>query len=245
MSGALDFSGRTQLYYQVYDILYNAIKNGEYKPGELLPTENELIERYGISRVTVRKAMDLLMNDGLILKRRGYGTFVRQPKMELEISKASYFAKLTESMGYIAHTAVVSNKKITASKTVAELLGVPENTPLINLKRLRYANDMPVRLESAYLVYSRYKEIEKHDFTDGSLRQFLIDTYDISWSHVTGKIFATAADAHQARYLKVGEGTPILYAEHLFSTPDGTPHEVTHVYYRADSNYFSFSSEMT
>lgn len=245
MADLLDFSGRTQLYYQVYDILYQDIKNGVYQPGELLPTENELIDKYNVSRVTVRKAMDLLMNDGLILKRRGYGTFVRQPEMELEITKVSYFAKLTEQMGYIAHTEVISNKKVIASKNVAELLGVPENTPLINLRRLRFANNIPVRMESAFLVYNTYKEVEKQDFTDGSLRQFLFETYGVSWSNIAGKIFAMAADATQARYLKVEEGAPILFAENLFTTPDGTPQELAHVYYRADSNYFSFSSQMT
>lgn len=69
----LDFSGRTQLYYQLYDILYDDIKNGVYKPKELLPTENELIERYGVSRVTVRKAMDMLLNEGIIGKNADMG----------------------------------------------------------------------------------------------------------------------------------------------------------------------------
>lgn len=245
MDKKLDFKSRTQLYYQLYDILYQDISNGVYKPGEMLPTENNLIVAFGVSRVTVRKAMDLLMNDGLIEKRRGQGTFVQKSKLKTELQKKNYFAKLTEEMGYIARTKVLMNKKVIASKGVSEMLNIPENTPVVNLRRVRYANNVPVRYESAYLEYSKYGEVEKKDFTDGSLRQFLKDTYDVAWSHVDEKIYAIAADAKRARHLQVEENVPLLMGECIFFTPDGQPSEVTHVYYRGDMNYFSFFSELT
>lgn len=244
MSKKLDFNSRTQLYYQLYDILYKDISGGNYQPGEMLPTENNLIEEYGVSRVTVRKAMDMLMNDGLIEKRRGQGTFVQTSKLKTELRKANYFAELTKELGYIAHTKVISNKKVIASKGIAEMLEVPENTPVVNLRRLRYANNVPVRYESAYLEYSKYGKIEKEDFTDGSLRKFLKENYDIAWSHVDEKIYAIAADSKRARYLQVEENAPLLMGECVFFTPDGRPSEVTHVYYRGDMNYFSFFSEL-
>ena len=184
MVNKLDFQSRTQLYYQLYDILHQDITNGVYQPGDMLPTENNLIDTFGVSRVTVRKAMDLLMNDGLIEKRRGQGTFVQKNKLKTELQKKNHFAALTEEMGYIAHTKVILNKKVVASKGISELLHIPENSPVVNLRRIRYASNVPVRYESAYLEYSKYGAVEKHDFTDGSLRQFLKDTYDVVWSHV-------------------------------------------------------------
>ena len=70
MQEKLDFSGRTQLYYQLFDILCAKIKSGEYAPGDMLPTENDLVQKYKVSRITVRKAMDLLYNEGLFLEKR-------------------------------------------------------------------------------------------------------------------------------------------------------------------------------
>ena len=120
MENELDFSGRTQLYFQLYDILYREIRDGVYKPGQLLPTENTLVEQYHISRITVRKALDLLMNDGLIAKRRGYGTFVQNKKVEQTLTRVQHFASEMEKRGYASSVTMLSNEIIYASRTIAE-----------------------------------------------------------------------------------------------------------------------------
>lgn len=238
----LDFSGRTQLYYQLYDILYDDIHKGIYKPGDLLPTENELISKYHISRVTVRKAMDMLMNDGMIGKRRGYGTFVLKEKMGTELDHAQYFATTMIERGFTPFVKVLSNKKILASKSVAEALGVPDGTPVVHLRRLRLADETPIRMESTHLLYEKYAMVEKHDFTNSSLREFLRENYNVSWATVQQKIYAIAADARHAKILDISEGTPTLYSECVFYTSSGEPGEYSRVYHRADSNFFSLQS---
>lgn len=74
--GALDFSGRQQLYYQLYNLLFQDIISGKYPVGCIIPAESELMNTYHVSRATARKAMEMLANDGLVSKKRGYGTFV-------------------------------------------------------------------------------------------------------------------------------------------------------------------------
>ena len=88
----IDFNSRVQLYYQLYDILSGEIASGNYKVGDRLPTESQLIEDYGVSRITVRKAMNMLADEGLIIKKPGYGTFVEPKKMSQRLNKVVHFS---------------------------------------------------------------------------------------------------------------------------------------------------------
>ena len=82
MKHELDFSGREQLYYQIYDYMYQDIVTGKYQIGDLIPAESEMMAYYKVSRATVRKAMDMLADEGLIEKKRGHGTYVKNLKAE-------------------------------------------------------------------------------------------------------------------------------------------------------------------
>lgn len=235
----LDFSGRTQLYYQLYDILYNDIKNGVYKPGELLPTENELIDRYEISRVTVRKAMDMLLNEGIIAKRRGYGSFVQNKKVEQTLNKVLHFSNEMEKQGYKSSTKMLINEKVYANKTIAEALSIPEGTQLIHVNRLRLANGEPMCIESAYLIYNRCPDVLNHDFSDISLRKFIVEKYNIIWKKAYQKIFAIKANSHFAKFLNIKDGDPMIYIERISYTQDDQPGEYLQSYYRGDCFYLT------
>jgi GntR family transcriptional regulator len=237
--GALDFSGRTQLYFQLYDILLKQISSGQYKPGELLPTENELIRRYCISRVTVRRAMDMLMNDGLIVKRRGYGTYVEPKKVEQTMKRVLHFSEEMRKKGYSTSTDMLSNEMLPASKQIAEALGIAEGTPMVRVMRLRYANGMPLCLESAHLVYERCPEVYDTDFSTDSLRMFLKTHYDIEWATARQRIYAINADAKLASRLQVKEFSAVIYIERVSKTADNGTGEYLQSYYRGDSYYLT------
>jgi GntR family transcriptional regulator len=235
----LDFSGRTQLYFQLYDILYKQIKDGVYKPGDLLPTENELIEQYGISRVTVRKAMDLLLHDDLIAKRRGYGTFVKSPKVEQTLNKVLHFSNEMEKRGYKSSTIMLNNEIVYANKTIAKALNVPERAKLIHINRLRYADGIPMCLESAYLIYKSCPEVLERDFSKESLRKYLITRYNIIWSRAHQKIYAITSTAKLAAHLKIKKGDPLIYIERVSYDQNNKPGEYLQAYYRGDSYYLT------
>ena len=239
MTETLDFSGRTQLYFQLYDILHRDIKNGVYKRGALLPTENELVDRYGISRVTVRKAMDLLMNDGLIGKRRGYGTFVQSPKVEQTLTRVLHFSNEMEKRGRQTSTSMLSNRVLPATKVMAEALAIPEGTDLIQVSRLRYADGVPMCMENAFLIRERCPLVANEDFTDSSLRSFLITEYNIVWRYARQKIYAVKATAKLARHLKVSPGDPFIYVERVSYDQFDVPGEYLQAYYRGDSYYLT------
>lgn len=241
--GHLDFSGRTQLYYQLYDILCKDIKEGKYKPGDLLPTENDMIEQFGVSRVTVRKAMDMLMSDGLIGKRRGYGAYVEQKKMEQRLNKVVHFSNDMEQRGYKASVKLLENRKVMATKTIAQALSIPEGHPLIHIKRLRYADGVPMCIESAYLIYDWCPEVLNQDFAQLSLRHFLEENYDIVWKKASQKIFAMKANAQIAGNLNIKDGDPMIYLERISYNKDNVPGEYLQSYYRGDSFYLTAELE--
>ncbi len=239
MSKELDFSGRTQLYFQLYDILLEKITSGEYKPGELLPTENDLIETYNISRVTVRKAMDMLMSDGLIMKRRGYGSYVQPRKVEQTMKRVLHFSEEMEKKGYASSTDMLSNELLPASKIIADALQIDEGCPLVRVTRLRYANGVPLCMEIAHLVYQACPEVYGTDFSKTSLRNFLAQKYGVIWATARQKIYAINANAKIAGSLDVKENSAMIYIERVSFTADGKPGEYLQSYYRGDSYYLT------
>lgn len=239
MENHLDFSGRTQLYFQLYDLFYQKINAGEYPPGSVLPTENELIERYKVSRITVRKAMDLLLSDGLILKKRGSGTFVQRKKMAQTMQKVLHFSEEMQKNGIQSRTEMLTNTIVPASLHVAEALSIDEREPLINVYRIRYADDLPVCIESAFLIKERCPDVLQHNFSQKSLRRFLEETYQLSWSHARQKIFAINASPHIAKQLGVAANDALLHIERISYTSEHVAGEFLQGYYRGDSYYLT------
>lgn len=239
MDEKLDFNGRTQLYFQLYDILYRDIKNGFYKPEELLPTESDLIEKYSVSRATVRKAMDLLVNDGLITRQRGYGTVVQKPKIEQTLNRVNHFSSEMAKKGYKSSTTLLDNKIVYANKTIAKALDIKENTKMIQVKRLRNANENPMCIENAYLIFDKCPKVLEQDFSKNSLREFLVKEYNINWKKAVQKIYAINADSKLAKPLKIKVGDPLIYVERVSYDQNDQPGEYLQVYYRGDSYYFT------
>ncbi|WP_302279693.1 GntR family transcriptional regulator [Brachyspira pilosicoli] len=239
----IDNTSRVQLYYQLYDILLNKIKSGDYKPNDLFPTENELIEKYKVSRITVRKAMDMLSQEGLISKKRGIGTFVKAQKIENNLASIIDFNDNMKNKGYSHFTKVITNKIVECNNNISEALSIPNNTKLINIERLRLMQNEPICLESANLIYDRCPEVLNRDFNNESLRTFIKDNYKIIWKHAKQKITAINADKRISNILNIKKGDPILYIERVSYCTDNIPLEYLEAYYRADMYYFTVDLE--
>ena len=242
MKQDLDFSGRTQLYFQLYDVFYKKINNGEYPPGSLLPTESELMEQYKVSRITVRKAMDLLLSDGLIVKKRGSGTVVQKKKMEQTMQKVLHFSDEMQKKGITPHTKMLTNEVVPASQHIAHALCVNEMEPLIHVYRIRYADDVPICIESAFLIQKLCPDVVQHDFSQKSLRLFLEETYNLRWSHARQNIFAINANPHIAKQLGVAANDALIYIERISYTAENMAGEFLQGYYRGDS--YSLTTEL-
>jgi GntR family transcriptional regulator len=138
------------LYQQVYDALSDAVNCGLYKPGDMIPSEKELTESYGVSRVTVRKALDLMAREGTLVKKKGRGTFVASPAFVESPQANGSFTRSCMDKGVTPRTKLVSRKVVWASKAVARQLCLAEGDSVLLVARLRLMDDVPAILEYDY-----------------------------------------------------------------------------------------------
>lgn len=231
----LDFNSREQLYYQLYDIFFQDISDGKYKVGSLLPAESELMATYHVSRATVRKAMEMLANDGLIEKMRGHGTYVKNLRPKSSPSRVISYSRKNVADKAIAFKKVLSHKEVKADHLIAQYLKVEEGCPLIKLKRVRYADTEPMYLEINYFEKNWVPEVMERDFSKESLRAFLTNHYKVVWSYARQEIYSIIATQEMAELLSIEEGAPLIYIKRISYDVDNVPREFVESYYRADN----------
>jgi GntR family transcriptional regulator len=225
---------RLPLYHQLYEMLVSRIRSGEWKPGEMIPPEYELIRRYEISRITVRKVLDLLTQEGLIIRQRGRGTFVARPQLEHSMTRIVSFTDDMRQRGFEPGTRVLYSGLVPASPSIAEALGVPEGEELAQLCRLRLADGEPMCIEESNLVHRYMPGILGHDFARSSLREVKQEKYGIRWGRAKQTIRAIAAPAEPAKLLEIKLRSPLLCFERVSFSQNDVPMEFLRVYYRAD-----------
>jgi GntR family transcriptional regulator len=224
----LDKASPVPLYFQVAQQLEAAIAGGVLPPGTRLDSEIELADQLAVSRPTMRKAMEYLVDKGLIVRRRGVGTRVVQSRVQRPLELSSLYDDL-KSTGQKPATTVLSNTVEPASAAVAEALGLAEGAPVIALQRLRTARDQPLaRMRNylpALLLEVRTDALEKHGLYE------LIRAAGIRLHAATQTVGARNATAAEARLLGESRGAAVLTMERVAYDDSGTPVEYgTHIY---------------
>lgn len=228
---------RRPLYLQVHDILHARITSGEYPPGVYLPTENELVESFNVSRITIRKALELLSQEKLISKKKGVGSFVLAPADNSPLGATVHFIRDMLPFGRRPSSTMLRNVLVHADSYIAKRMGIPEDTEMACVVRLRYADDEPLFLEMSYLLHERCPGILEQDFSTASLRKYLIENHDIVFKSATQEIRAIAASPEIAPLLNMKRGEPVLYIERTITCQDDKPVEFLMAYHRGD-HYF-------
>jgi len=221
-------------YRQLYEILRRDIIQGQRSPGERLPSESELIERYQVSRVTVRQAMDLLVQDGLIYRRRGRGTFVSTPKIEQGLTQIISFTEDMRRRGFQAETAVLASAILNAGPEIAAKLGIAAGEEIAYLERLRLADGEPLSIESSQLVHRLCLGVLDGDYAHNPLRAALEQDYDLRLVRATQVIRAVVATGELAQKLSIAPGSPLFFIERISYSQHERPVEFLQLYHRAD-----------
>lgn len=146
-------------YTQLYDILVEKISSGEWKPHDRMPTEKELCQRYNLSRITVRDALQLLAKDGYIYKRQGKGTFVAVQRIEQKLTKFYSLREEIKAKGMTPTNKILSFKQIPAVGKVQESLKLSDTSSVYELIRCLYAEDIPYAVETTYIPVNLYPEM--------------------------------------------------------------------------------------
>lgn len=240
---SLDASLHEQLYYQLYSILFEDIVNGTYPVGEQIPSETELMERYSVSRATVRRSMEILVNNGLIVRRRGRGSQVVSSKPATALKSVGSCIKRTHPDRVVPVKRVVSAQIVGAEGTAARELGVEEGRELYRLERIRCSAGVPYYLETIYLTRDFAPNALDHDFSGESLRAYYANILHVRWTHARQRVSARAADARCAGLLGVAEGTAILSVDRTSFDHDDIAREYMTSLYRSDQFYLDMSLE--
>lgn len=232
-----DPDSTTPLYIQLKNKFAQAIQNGQWCPGHALPSERYLSEALNVSRITIRKTLDLLLEEGLIERQQGAGTFVKQ-RIEQPISVLTGFSDEMKARGIEPETRVLESFIRTATAEEALTLSLKPGQQVAFLKRLRLADGKPVAVE--YSVLPRHIVPNPYVIT-GSLYAFLKMQKRMpvrALQHLRANIVSST----ERDLLQATDDTAVLYITRVGYLSDGTPVEFTHSYYRGDS--YDFIAEL-
>jgi GntR family transcriptional regulator len=221
-------------YQQIYEILRSKIVRGEWSPGEMIPPESELIDAFEVSRSTVRQVLGMLVDDGLIFRQRGRGSFVAHPTLEQSMTRIVSFTEDMRQRGFEPGTTILAASILPAGPEIARQLQVDPGEELALVKRLRLADGEPMSVEESYLVHRHCPGILQHDYANKPLRETLELGYGIRLVHARQVIRALLASKELAAILEISSRTPLLFIERVTYSQDAVPVEFLRLYYRAD-----------
>ncbi|HEY0656995.1 MAG TPA: GntR family transcriptional regulator [Pyrinomonadaceae bacterium] len=222
------------MHTQIAEALMLQIQRGELKPGENFPSERDLAERFGVSRMTVRQALQRLRQEGLIYYERGVGTFVTNRKIDVHTRNLSGFSDEMISLGLKPSSRVLELKCVSATEHVAIDLHLEPKEKVFHIERLRLADDEPMAFENTYLPEKLCPELDKADLTKNSLYQILTEDYNLQMNHAAESLEAAAANKYVAEHLGIKIRTPVLVVHRVVFSDSNQPIESARTTYRAD-----------
>jgi GntR family transcriptional regulator len=226
------------LYAQVESILAAGIADGTFPAGSQLPNEDELIQRYAVSRTTIRQTIQNLMRRGLVEIRRGKGTFVLQPKITQELTELSGFVEDMQSLGRKASARLIDKQIVPASESVARKLALRAGTPVVRIQRVRLADNAPLSFDETYLPQEIGERIIENDLETEPIFSLLEQKYQTPLVEAEYGLEAISADTTVARALGVTAGSPIFLIERTSYTTEHRPIDYEKLYYRGDQIRF-------
>lgn len=222
------------LYHQLKTAIQQEIEGGRWKPGEQLPTENELIARYRVSKITVRQALRELATLGYIRREQGRGTFVQRLPLEEGPRELTSFTGEMRQHGIAATSLVLDQGVISASPSVAAKLAIPPGDDVFRLRRLRFADGQPMGLQTAYVAMANVPGITELSFTNASLYEVFEARYGLTPARAKETHVAVLISAEDAALLRTQTGCPGFAAERITFDRAGRPIEYVTSVMRGD-----------
>lgn len=235
----LQSDAQTPLYVQLKETVRARIVRGEYPVGAKIPSETELRVEFGVSRITVRNAIEQLVAEGYLSKTQGKGTFVRARKLRRKLEYVRGFTESLRQVGLDASTTVLQNTVVEATAQVAEQLELPVGAPVVYLQRIRSVDGQPVCLEHSYFDAGRYHLLGTEDLT-GSLYALLAHRFGVQVAGEGETILeAVVADPGLAQTMSGHIGDPYFLMTWLAKDQHDAPLHVGIDYFLG--SFFTFS----
>jgi GntR family transcriptional regulator len=226
--------GPIPLHHQVFRDLKSALDANEWRPGDRMPTERGLAERYGCSLITVRHALGELVREGRIERTRGRGTFVLQPRIDRDIAGAMSFSEEMQRRGLDPATRVVTARIEPAGDAIAGSLGIGADAPVIYLERVRLGSGEPLLLEQARLPAERFPGLLAFDLERRSLYDILSERYSTRIVRAREAVEPVVLKRREAELLDLPTRSLALQIDGVAFAADGSAVEAARSFVRGD-----------
>jgi GntR family transcriptional regulator len=230
----LDRRSVVPLYYQIQQNLCEQIRSGQLKPGQLMPSEQEIASQLGVSRMTARQALKSLCNRGLAFSQRGKGTFVSRMKLEMNFRQLLSFSEEMRDRGSQPRSRVLAFERIHAEGDVAEALHLNPSEEVVFLRRVRMADRAPLCIEATHLPARLCPDLLETFDPSGSLYQTLQEQYGLQVQMADEVAEASLATEAEAKLLRVRGKSPVFRFTRTAYQHNGKPIEFVKSTYRGD-----------
>lgn len=240
----VDRNSRLPIYVQIENYFLKEIEEGRLKAGDLFPSETVLCKELGVSRMTIRQAVNNLVLNGYLERNRGKGTFVLErnaEKIELPLDKLRNFSKEVQKSGKTAKNTVVEFRVTKASPEIAEILKIKPGDKVYYMERLRCLEDVPAVLEQTYMRYDLFDDLTEDVIKSSKYKYINNKGYRIMESK--REILAEVPMGNVASLLKLKRNEPVLKAKSTTFLKDGTPFEYSEISYNQNKYKFTLVAE--
>ena len=220
-------------YYQLKEIIRDMIEKDELEAGQVIPPERKLCERYGVSRMTARQAVMELVNEGLLYRVQGLGTFVAEAKVHQGTGRLTSFTEDMRERGMEASSEVLGVEQERAGPVVARKLRIDPGDLIVRVSRVRNADETPMALETSHLLYETAKSILGTDLSGRSLYEEL-GKAGVSIAGAEQSYEAVLVNEAESKHLGVPVGSPALLIERVTFDAEEKPFEYVKSIYRGD-----------
>ncbi|WP_258360773.1 GntR family transcriptional regulator [Moorella sulfitireducens] len=233
----IDRSKPIPLHYQITSDLRRAIKEGRYRVGDLFPTDKQLMEKYDVSSITVRRAVAALVDEGLLERRPGKGTFVKREPVEETLGKLTGFFEEMKARGYEPSARIIFTGPVAdpaKEKQKVPALRVFGDEPLFLIEKVQQMNGQPITYLRSYWPYEYGSRLAGEDLERHGLYELVEEKLGLALERAEQTISAGRAGKAEAAYLQVKVGSPLLIMERTAYDERGKPVELSINAYRPD-----------
>lgn len=219
-------------YIRIHDAIKKEIDGGVWEIGQRLPSERDLADDYEVSRMTLRQAITLLVEEGILERRVGSGTYVASHRVQEKMRGTTSFTDIVRSQGKTPSSRLISYQRKLASEAEMQKLGLNKFDYVIRMERVRYADNVPLVFEVAAIPEKLIKGFQRTDITEHFFKTLTENGFEIGKSQQT--IYAKTASERVANFLSVSRGHALLALTQVSYFTDGRPFEYVHSQYVGD-----------
>ncbi|MEK3881893.1 GntR family transcriptional regulator [Paenibacillus sp. PL2-23] len=238
---AVDPNKNVSLYLQVKNALLKNIQNQTWRTNSLIPTEQELMDMFQVSRTTIRQAIAMLVQEGLLERRQGKGTIVLPMKLVGNLGRLRGFAEEVVERGMVPRSQLIRAEFASMLSYEKNMLEVPEKESVLLVERIRFANDTPIAIERSCWPEKIGKILMMYDLNSAKYYEIL-ESHNIHLKQAREKISAINATLHEADLLGIRAGEALLEMNRLSLGLDDRPLEFTRTKFRSDQ--YSYDIEL-